>query len=251
MDSSDPGEAGGADAARPAWPRFYLPIVFWLGCILLALRSGHPGEHDDPRRCAGDGVGVFLAWSLTARKWHRARTRTELARQAASRWVAAGAAPPSAGVAGSAAGGRSARRPRAAGSRGGRRPGPGGRRAARHRSTELCGTSANSAASRSATSRSSASERRTPTTHHPRGHVAARGEPRHHPTGWCRHWGPTLGPRRDWSPAPAGRADGAGQSAAAAGGAARCRAAAAASAAPRPRSPTASWAAATWARRDA
>lgn len=74
MDSSDPGGPAEQTPRRPTQPRFYLPIVFWLGCVLLAFglvtREGTPIV----------GGALVMAWGLfiglVAHWAHRRRARS-------------------------------------------------------------------------------------------------------------------------------------------------------------------------------
>ena len=58
MDDTDPGGPAEGTPRRPGQPRFYLPIVFWLGCILLAFGLV-AGE-----RTPIVGGALVMAWGL-------------------------------------------------------------------------------------------------------------------------------------------------------------------------------------------
>lgn len=58
MDPNDPGTPAEQASARPAYPRFYLPIVFWLGCLLLGF--GLMAQHGS----AIVGGALVMAWGV-------------------------------------------------------------------------------------------------------------------------------------------------------------------------------------------
>ncbi len=79
MDESDAGGAAERAPRRPGQPRFYLPIVFWLGCILLAF--GLFARERTPIV----GGALVMAWGLfigAAAHWaHRARAGSRTQRR--------------------------------------------------------------------------------------------------------------------------------------------------------------------------
>ena len=81
MDSSDPGGPAEQTQPRPARPRFYLPIVFWLGCILLAFGLVTRESTYDPRGALVMAWGLFLGLAAHWAHRTRARTRTDPGRR--------------------------------------------------------------------------------------------------------------------------------------------------------------------------
>ena len=75
-------------------PRFYLPIVFWLGCVLLAF--GLVTRHGS----AIVGGALVMAWGLLLGLVAHWAQRARPPQAAASRSGGGGAAPPSGGAAG-------------------------------------------------------------------------------------------------------------------------------------------------------